>query len=185
MESQMNKLKENEIYKYICSQYPDPKDQYRLLFEIVNGICQEQNWGEPFSYARSREIHMAIILNHQIADTYSGADAIDELGECEYKSTISKNINATYNGISVMPTWPEQIDYIKTKKIGKYKNHYYARYEGSDIKEIWKLNGDTVSDLIIKKIENQYKTKHTKKDPRLGTTISKSEIIKHGIKVYG
>lgn len=180
----MSKLRNNEVYKYISSQYPDPKEQYKILFEIVNGICQEQNWGEPFSYARSREIHMAIVLNHSIASTYSGADAIDEDGECEYKSTIGKNINATYNGISVMETWDEQVDYIKNKKIGKYKNHYYARYDGSEIKEIWHMDGNKVSELIIEKIKNKYKTISNKKDPRLGTSLSKTDIIKYGKKIY-
>ena len=47
-------------------------------------------WGDPF-YARSREIHLAGVLGHTIADDYSGADAYDEDGPCEYKSTIGKN----------------------------------------------------------------------------------------------
>lgn len=180
----MTNIRNNEIYKYISSQYPDPKEQYKILFEIVHGICQDQEWGEPFSYARSREIHMAIVLGHEIADTYSGADAIDEDGECEYKSTINKNINATYNGISVMPTWEEQINYIKNKKIGKYKNHYYSRYDGPDIKEIWHMKGDLVSDLIINKIKNQYANIKNKKDPRIGTSLSKTDILRYGKKIY-
>ena len=92
-------------------------------------LCEENNWGAPFSYARSRAIHMAGVLGHKVAEDYSGADAFDEIGECEYKSTIGKNINATYNGISVQDTWEQQEEYILNKKIGKYENHYYARYK--------------------------------------------------------
>ena len=47
---------------------------------------------------------MANFLKHKVAETYSGPDGIDCDGECEYKSTIDKNIKATYNGISVQDT---------------------------------------------------------------------------------
>ena len=59
-----------------------PEARYQALYEESNG------WGDPFSYARSREIHMAGILGHRIADDYSGADAFDDDGGCEYKSTL-------------------------------------------------------------------------------------------------
>jgi hypothetical protein len=62
-----------------------PEQKFQQLFEEMYNLCQEQGWGDPFSYARSREIHLAGILGHQIADTYSGADAEDQDGECEYK----------------------------------------------------------------------------------------------------
>ena len=78
-----------------------PEQKFQKLFEEMYTLCEENNWGDPFSYARSREIHMAGVLGHKVAEDYAGADAYDEIGECEYKSTIGKNINATYNGISV------------------------------------------------------------------------------------
>ena len=84
-------------------------------------LCEKNGWGDPFSYARSREIHIAGTLGHQISDTLPGADGIDEDGECEYKSTIGKSINGTYNGISVQPTWEEQVSYLEKKKTRKYK----------------------------------------------------------------
>ena len=78
-------------------------------------LCEANEWGDPFSYARSREIHMAGILGHTIADDYSGADAYDQDGPCEYKSTIGKKLTATYNGISVQDTWEKQEVYSRGK----------------------------------------------------------------------
>ena len=55
-----------------------PEQKFQQLFEEMYQLCEEQGWGDPFSYARSREIHLASILGHQIAETYSGADAVDD-----------------------------------------------------------------------------------------------------------
>ena len=162
-----------------------PEARYQALYEEMYTLCQEQGWGDPFSYARSREIHMAGVLGHKIADDYSGADAFDQDGGCEYKSTIAENINATYNGISVQDSWEEQERYIREDKIGKYPNHYYARYDGGKIAEIWKLDCHTVLGILMPKIEKQYpkKKEGKQKDPRIGVTVSTKEIKKYGIRV--
>ena len=55
-----------------------PEEKYRDLYEQMCDLCEEQGWGDPFSYARSREIYMAGLLGHKVADDYSGEDAIDE-----------------------------------------------------------------------------------------------------------
>ena len=81
-----------------------PEERYRHLYEQLYTLCDDEGWGDPFSYARSREIHLAGILGHRVADDYSGADAYDEIGGCEYKSTIVKNNNDTYNGMRVQVT---------------------------------------------------------------------------------
>tara|TARA_B100002052_G_scaffold277981_1_gene283908 strand:+ start:1878 stop:2420 length:543 start_codon:yes stop_codon:yes gene_type:complete len=163
-----------------------PELQYQALYEQLYALCEDQGWGDPFSYARSREIHMAGILGHRIADDYSGADAFDSEGGCEYKSTIAKSINATYNGISVQDTWEEQERYLKEDKIGKYRNHYYARYEGGKVVEIWKLNAEDVLHIILPKAKKQYPKKRAgnAKDPRIGVTISRREIHQYGVPVY-
>ena len=107
-----------------------PEQKYQQLFEKMYQLCIEQGWGDPFSYARSREIHLAGVLGHKVAEDYSGADAYDKYDlPIEYKSTIGKKLTATYNGISVQPTWEEQVDYLVDEKIGKYHHHYYARYK--------------------------------------------------------
>ncbi len=162
-----------------------PEVQYRNLYEQLYSLCEDNGWGDPFSYARSREIHMAGLLGHKVADDYSGADAFDADGGCEYKSTISKTINATYNGISVQDTWELQEKYLIEDKIGKYQNHYYARYEGGKIAEVWKLNCNDVLSIVLPKAKKQYPKKRSgnAKDPRIGVTISQKEIHQYGVQV--
>ena len=155
-------------------------EEFKMLFERMYKLCDEQGWGDPFSYARSREIHIAGTLGHKISDTLSGADGIDEDGECEYKSTICKNINGAYNGISVQSTWEEQEEYLLNEKIAKYKNHYIARYEGGKIAEICKLDGMDVFNILCPKLEKKFPTILTKKDPRLGASLTQKEIYKYG-----
>ena len=41
-------------------------------------VCVRNDWGDPFSYARSKEILMAIVMKQQIASTFSGADGFDK-----------------------------------------------------------------------------------------------------------
>jgi len=55
-----------------------PTEEFAKLFERMYELCEENEWGDPFSYARSREIHIAGTLGHKISDTLSGADGIDE-----------------------------------------------------------------------------------------------------------
>ena len=162
-----------------------PEQRFQKLFEEMYNLCSEQGWGDPFSYARSREIYMAGVLGHRVASTYSGADGIDSAGDAEYKSTIDKMIKATYNGISVQSNWEEQEKYIIDKKIGKYTNHYYSRFEGGHIAEIWKLNCYDVLGILLPKIQKQYpkKKQGTAKDPRIGVTVSTREIKTYGVQV--
>ena len=64
--------------------------------------------------------------------------------------------NATYNAISVHPTWEEQVEYLKKEKIAKYKNHYHARYDGGKVVEMYKLKGDDVLKLLLPKLKRAY-----------------------------
>ena len=160
-----------------------PTQKYKFLFESIYKLCENEKWGDPMSYARSREILIAGTLGHKIADTLSGADAIDEDGECEYKSTISTSINGSYNGISVQPTWEEQVEYLKNKKIAKYKNHYIARFDGGKIVEIWKLDGTDVLNILLPKLKKGFESTKNRKDPRLGASLTQKEIKDNGIKI--
>ena len=145
-------------------------------------VCERNGWGDPFSYARSREIHMAITLKHTVAQTYAGADAIDEAGNAEYKSTIQDNISGAYRGISVQSTWEEQERYLIQDKIGCYQHHYFARFDGSKLVELWRLDGNDVLGILLPKLRKQfdrYKTSKPK-DPRLNASVTKTEIYKYG-----
>jgi len=164
----------------------ESQQRYLDAFDALYAAADELKAGDPMSYARSREIHMACLLGHSVADTYSGADAYEADGTgVEYKSTIGKNISATYNGISVQPTWEDQEAYLIDHKIGCYARHYYARYEGSRVAEIWVMDSDTVLSLLLPKISKQYEGKRNgnAKDPRIGATLTASEIRYHGRRI--
>ena len=143
-------------------------------------VCERNSWGDPFSYARSKEILMAIIMKQEIAQTFSGADGFDEDGGAEYKSTTQKNIQGTYNGISVQSTWELQLRYLYCDKIGKYKHHYFARFEGSKLVELWVLDAEDVLQILIPKLRKSYQSREHRKDPRLGANVTKKEIYKYG-----
>jgi len=158
------------------------KEFKRLYTEMANLCDEEKGVGDPFSYGRAKEILTSIELEHEISETLSGADGIDQNGACEYKATSGKNISGTYNGISVQPTWEDQEKYLKEEKLGKYENHYICRFEGGKgIVEIWKLSGKDVMTILIPKLKKKYDTVLDKKDPRLGASITKKDIHNYGI----
>jgi hypothetical protein len=162
----------------------DPVIMFYTLYEQMYKLCNDNEWGDPFSYSRAKEIYMANLLGHTINKKYSGADGIDKDGECEYKSTIGKNMNATYNGISVQETWEKQEKYLKEEKICKYKNHYFARFDNKgNIIEIYKMSGDDVFNILVPKLKKKYSKGKKGKDPRLGATITNKEIKKYGIRL--
>lgn len=169
----------------------NPVQKFQQLFEDMYQLCEEQGWGDPFSYSRAREIHLASILGHEVANTYYGADAYEVNGvnrkPIEYKTTISKTINATYNGVSVQSTWENQEDYLVEDKLGKYHNHYIARYSGAKIVEIWRLSSDDVLMLLLPKLKRDWERKiaGNHKDPRLSATITNNEIYKYGTRLNG
>ena len=169
-------------------QYPTPKEQYNSIFKQMYQLCDDNGWGDPFSYARSREILMAVELGHEMATTYSGEDASEidpALGLLlyEYKSTINKTIKGSYTGISVQPTLQEQITYVTNDKIGKYHTHYYARFDGGSIAEIWAVSGKDVLTELLPKIIKKYNPNTKAKDPRIAVDMTQTAIRKYGTRV--
>ena len=160
------------------------EQRYLELFHEMQRLAARNSWGDPFSYARSREIYMAVTLKHQIADTLSGADGVNQNGdEVEYKSTIGKAINGTYNGVSVQDSWCEQERYLREEKIAKYKEHYFARFKDGKIVELWKAPGDAVLRELLPKFKKQYHSPSKRKDPRLGVQLTKTQIKRIGEKL--
>ena len=169
-------------------QFKNPKEQYKSIFKQMFQLCNDNGWGDPFSYARSREILMAVELGHEMATTYSGEDAHElhpSLGllSHEYKSTIGIHIQGAYTGISVQPTLQAQIDYITNEKIGKYHTHYYARFDGGSIAEIWAVSGQDVLAELLPKIVKKYNTTTKAKDPRIAVNMTKTAIHKYGTRI--
>ena len=151
----------------------------------IDEICKENNMGDIFSYSKVKEVLMATKLEHSVPSDYSGADAYNKKNEpVEYKSTIGKTINGTYNGVSVQPTWEKQLKYLKEEKIGKYPFHYYGRFDGTKIVELYELIAEDVLKVLIPKLKKDYDRKTSSdskhKDPRLGSTINQTEIKRYG-----
>jgi len=160
------------------------KERYIKTYKELSDICKQQGWGSPHCYARGKEIYAALSLGHNVASKLSGADAYDSNGnELEYKSTIQKNCQGAYTGISVKDSWTEQKKYLDKEKIGKYKNHYYNRFEDGMMVESWTISGSKVLELLTPKIKKSFLSQKTKADPRLSATITWKEIQKHGTKI--
>ena len=162
------------------------EEKFSELYEQLSELSRDNEWGDPFTGGRANEIHMAGVLGHRIAETLSGADAHDEDGECEYKSTSQARLNATYAGISQQDTWEDQVRYLQEEKIAKYKNHYHARYVEGKIVELWKVKGQVVLNLLLPKLErkwNRLKEGKQLADPRLNAQLSGSDIRNNGVRI--
>lgn len=161
-----------------------PEQKFAKLYKEMWDLCQEQNWGDPFSYARSKEILAACVLGHKVAETFSGADAFDKNGQAlEYKSTISGKAQGSYTGISVQPTWQEQDSYLLNEKIAKYPEHYYNRIDNGELVESWMIDGQTVYEILQPKLKKKYPNVLNKKDPRLSATVTNKEIKQFGTRI--
>lgn len=161
-----------------------PEEKFAKMYKEMADLCEENGWGDPFSYARAKEIYAACALGHTVASTLSGADAFNKRGEeIEYKSTIDKKVKGSYTGISVQPTWEKQVEYLKEEKILKYPEHYFNRFEKGELAESFKLTGQQVYDILLPKLKKSFATVLNKKDPRLSANVTTSEIKKYGIKV--
>tara|TARA_Y100000593_G_scaffold87561_1_gene168186 strand:+ start:1841 stop:2335 length:495 start_codon:yes stop_codon:yes gene_type:complete len=161
-----------------------PEEKYRDLYEKMWKLCDEQGWGDPFSYARSKEIYAATVLGHQVANTFSGGDAVNQgKKEVEYKSTTDANPKGSYIGISVQSTWEKQDKYLREEKIAKYPEHYYNRFQEGKLVESWKMSGEDVYKTLSPKLKKQFPNVLKKKDPRLSANITWAEIKKFGKKV--
>jgi len=161
-----------------------PEEEYKKLYNRMAELSSNQGWGDPFSYARSKEIYAMIELGHTISETLSGADAYNEAGQpVEYKSTIDKKVKGSYTGISVQNTWEDQVSYLKNEKLAKYPEHFYIRFEGGKLVEVWKLSGEQVFNLLLPKLKKKFPTVLSKKDPRLSADITNTQIKKHGVRI--
>jgi hypothetical protein len=160
--------------------------EYVTLFNQMASLCQSQDWGDPFSYARAKEIYATCVLGHKMPGPteYSGADAINQNGDgVEYKSTIGKTVKGSYTGISVQTSWEKQVKYLKEEKILKYPEHYFNRFDDGVLVESWKLTGQQVYDILLPKLRKKFSTVLTKKDPRLSADVTGTEIKKFGVRV--
>lgn len=145
---------------------------------------------DPFNYSRAKELHVSLLLGLSWCSGFDGADALDLNGnQIEIKTTTAKNINGTYNGLSVYENWQDFLEYL-WHKFPENTRHIFARYEGPDLAEVYELDNDKVLDILESKLvknfdENGLLTEKKKnaKDPRLGASVSMTEIKKYGEKI--
>ncbi len=163
-----------------------PEQKFTQLYKQMWDLCQENNWGDPFSYARAKEIYATCALGHKMPgpNVFAGADGINEKGQpVEYKSTTGKKCQGSYTGISVQKDWKQQEKYLVTEKIAKYPEHFYNRFEDGVLAESWKMSGKKVLDILLPKLAKKFNTVKSQKDPRLAATVTWSEIKEHGEQV--
>ena len=163
------------------------KNLKQIVYHLkeIDKLCQKEGLGDIFSYSKVKEVLIADKLGHTVPKDYSGADGYKPgcKSGSEYKSTIGKNISATYSGISVQDTWKKQVKYLEKEKILKYPELYYARFNGTNIEEMWELNADRVLKLLIPKLKRNFNNVKNLKDPRLGASIPKRDIVKYGKRI--
>lgn len=160
------------------------EEKFIDLYEKIVEFCKKNKLGDPFSYARGKEIYAAAKLGHTVAPTLSGPDAYNQSGDpVEYKSTTGKSIKGSYTGISVQKSWDEQVKYLKEEKILPYKEHYFNRFDGGKLVEAWRLSGQDVYNILLPKIEKSFRSAGQRKDPRISANITKGEIKKYGKRI--
>ena len=128
-------------------------------------LCIDNDWGDPFSYARSREIYMALMLKHTIASTFSGADALEGNVKLIKSTTrLTSMVRTTVLALSLRGT---SSLLICTDKISKYLYHFFARFEDGKIVELWQLTSDKVLNLLVPKLKRSTMMKQSKLTPGL------------------
>jgi hypothetical protein len=176
---------------------PNFGEEFVRLYTRIAQLCNDKpGCGDPFSYARGKEIYASIILNHDISKTFSGPDAFTKCVHppqlrlpVEYKSTMNPQIRGLYSGISVQDTWELEYKYLKNEKIGKYL-HFYNRFDETHLIESWTVPSEIVLKLLSDKIKKKYFdndgniNKNTNKDPRICSSITCKEIKEYGFQVF-
>lgn len=160
------------------------KDDFVATAALLQEIADDLGYGDVFNYNRGRECLQAIELNFDISSTLSGADAYSINNEpVEFKSTTQDKIKGTYAGISVKEDWDDVEDYLINEKIGPYKNHYFARFKGTSIEEIWVMDVSDVLSILLPKCKKSHATRKGKADSRIRAEITQREIYSLGTRI--
>ena len=158
----------------------------QLITEMMTILSEE---GLPTDPRKLREIQASILTGCRPNNKKSGPDCFyqedDEWYPAERKSCITKNINGSYTGISVKPSWDEQVEYLnyKVRAMGR---HYFDRFDPftGALVESWYLTGQQVFDIILPKLKKAYSTTLSNADPRLSASVCMTKIKQHGKQVF-
>lgn len=142
---------------------------------------------DAFNYNRLGEVMSAIQLGLDWNSGFSGADAFDSEGNpVELKSTTQSRIQGTYNGLSKFDRHEEFVEYIQ-QKYPDDTRHIFTRKVQGKIVEAYELPNNIVLDIILAKTGKVGKFWDEEgfwcykgKDPRVGCSVSMTEIKKNG-----
>ena len=155
---------------------------------FVDAFYKLTNNKDPFNYNRAKELHLCVVLGLKWNPSNDGADAFDsEDRPVEIKTTIAKNINGTYNGLSAFETLSEFLNYLHLK-FPDNTRHLFARYNGAELEDLYELPNSAIIDILSRKTRKYFDEtgqliKNSKsKDPRIGASVSMTEIKKLGEK---
>ena len=158
--------------------------EFAPLFENVNKLAYKYNQKDVWHGGRGKEYYISYILNHAVGEEYTGADAYDKLGACEYKTTSTnhKSPKFRYN-FNKLPTWKEQMEYLENEKILPYKNHYMIFFDVTGtVSEVWKLKAEVVLELLLKTIKSQYLL-HKDSEKVIDVALTPTQVREYGEKV--
>jgi len=161
------------------------KKEYIKAYLKVYELANKMKLKDPFQGARGKEIFAAFTLDHDIAEDYQGPDAIDDEGECEYKSAhVKTQIKKFSYAFYIKPTWKEQVRYLKEEKIGRYKNHYMILFnDDGTMKEVWKLTSKQVLDLLLPNLKNRFKSLVKNKTKSVIVNLVPSQVRETGERI--
>lgn len=161
----------------------------QALFDAVDAVQKAfynlTGSEDAFNYNRLGEVMASIELGLNWNAGFDGKDATDSEGNpVELKSTTRKNINGTYNGLSVFQHREDFVDYIHDKYPDNTR-HIFTRKVQGRVEEAYELSNEAVLNIILAKTfrfwdEEGMWIVNDRKDQRVGCNVCMTEIKKHG-----
>jgi hypothetical protein len=167
-------------------------DDIQALGFLLLKYFKMKGWGNPFNYNRFFEFIQARVLGYNLTTVGGGSDGINDVGKTsEFKGTEYKGLTKkgsekshsfSYNGTTRKPTLAEQKKYCKEKIMRDSLHHWTIfDYEGGKLLKTLQLTAEQVWTILWPKWEKSWYNSGAA-DPRIGGSVSTSELNKLGIK---
>ena len=142
-----------------------------------------------------RETVASLVGGQEPSTKKSGADCYETIDgkkvACERKSRVG-HLQGNYTGISLHPTWEEQLEYILEKKIGNCAYHFFDHVcpTTGALVESWRMDVETLLKLMLPNLKAQWEKRmkqfregNPPKDPRLSFTLGAAAIRNNSVQV--